>query len=98
MTNKLFLKVKISAVRAVLLAAAAIFTLPLCAQTSAGSIVGTVTDNTGAVIPGATVTITDIATMMRTLRCRIQQANIPSSTCYPPPIASLCKKLLSSDF
>jgi hypothetical protein len=36
--------------------------LPLHAQTFYGSIVGTVTDSSGAAVPGAAVTITDIAT------------------------------------
>jgi len=35
---------------------------PLHAQTFYGSIVGTVTDNTGAVVPGATITITNLGT------------------------------------
>jgi len=35
---------------------------PLRAQTFYGSIVGTVTDNTGAVVPGAAVTITNLGT------------------------------------
>ena len=36
--------------------------LPLRAQSFYGSIVGAVTDSTGAVVPGATVTITNIGT------------------------------------
>jgi hypothetical protein len=35
---------------------------PLYAQTSLGQIAGTVSDATGAVIPGATVTITNLGT------------------------------------
>ena len=35
---------------------------PLWAQLTAGSIVGTVTDPTGATVPGATVTITNTST------------------------------------
>jgi len=35
---------------------------PLCAQTTAGSIVGTVTDPSGAVIAGANITITNVGT------------------------------------
>jgi len=35
---------------------------PLQAQTSLGQIAGIVPDSTGAVIPGATVTITDVGT------------------------------------
>jgi hypothetical protein len=39
-----------------------LFSLPLLAQTFRGSINGTVTDSSGAVIPGAKVTATDVAT------------------------------------
>ena len=39
-----------------------ILILPVFAQTNRGSITGTVTDNTGAIIPGAIVTITNIGT------------------------------------
>lgn len=35
---------------------------PLAAQSTHGAVVGTVTDETGAVVPGATVTVTDIGT------------------------------------
>src|SRR5262245_33638038 len=36
--------------------------LPLCAQTNRGSITGTVTDPSAAVVPGATITITNLGT------------------------------------
>src|SRR6185369_1421388 len=36
--------------------------LPAMAQTTTGSIVGTVTDKTGAVVPGAALTVTNIDT------------------------------------
>src|SRR5437868_13122992 len=35
------------------------------AQTTTGEITGTVTDSTGAVIPGATITVTDLTTNTR---------------------------------
>src|SRR5208282_5055803 len=35
---------------------------PLSAQTNAGSIVGTVTDPSGAIVAGATVTVTNVGT------------------------------------
>src|SRR5690348_184945 len=41
----------------------AIIALPLCAQqVTGGTIAGTVTDNSGAAVAGATVTVTDLAT------------------------------------
>jgi hypothetical protein len=45
-----------------LLALLALFSISISAQTFRGSINGTVTDNSGAVIPGAKVTATDTAT------------------------------------
>ena len=39
-----------------------IVALSLSAQTNRGSIVGTITDNTGAIIPGAIVTVTNVGT------------------------------------
>src|ERR1700749_2803823 len=38
------------------------FTAPAWAQTINGNIVGTVTDEQGAAVPGATITVTNVAT------------------------------------
>jgi hypothetical protein len=46
----------------VLAAGIAVFSPLLSAQTFYGSIIGTITDTSGAVIPGATVTITNLGT------------------------------------
>ena len=54
--------VRIAIILAAILATVAGGTSLLQAQTFYGSIVGTVTDATGAIVPGATVSITDIAT------------------------------------
>src|SRR5271168_3052328 len=45
-----------------LLVLLALFSVPVLAQTFRGSINGTITDSSGAVIPGAKVTATDVAT------------------------------------
>jgi hypothetical protein len=49
----------------VVVACLSIFCLDLAAQSSYGSIVGTVTDVTGATIPGASVTLTNLGTAER---------------------------------
>ena len=53
---------RISELIAAVLLFAGILCGPSYAQTSLGQIAGTVTDATGAVIPGATVTITNLGT------------------------------------
>ena len=50
---------------AVALASLSLLCLPLAAQSSYGSIVGTVTDSTGAVMPGAAVALTNLGTSER---------------------------------
>lgn len=60
--KRLHLKLFVSLLSAVVLLVSAGMSTSLRAQTFYGSIVGTVTDNTGAVVPGATVTITKLAT------------------------------------
>jgi len=49
-------------VSSALLALLSLFSVPVLAQTFRGSINGTITDSSGAVIPGAKVTATDVAT------------------------------------
>jgi hypothetical protein len=55
---------RLESIRPYLLAASCIVGIasPLHAQVAAGAITGIVTDRAGAVVPGATVTVTDIAT------------------------------------
>ncbi|HVS29866.1 MAG TPA: TonB-dependent receptor [Thermoanaerobaculia bacterium] len=53
---------RISLLCAVLSACALLFTLPMSAQDFRGTISGTVTDSTGGVLPGVTVTVTNAAT------------------------------------
>src|SRR5689334_2650361 len=48
-----------------MLAAASLLIPPLYSQTSTGSILGTVTDASGAVLPGASVTLTNTGTSER---------------------------------
>jgi hypothetical protein len=50
----------------VLLIAALLWVTPGRAQTVTGAVTGTVTDSSGAVIPGATVVVTNVATSVRT--------------------------------
>jgi hypothetical protein len=54
--------VRLSAVVALLVTLAALSSVTLRAQTTYGSIVGTVTDNSGAALPGATVIVTCLGT------------------------------------
>jgi len=60
--NTLHRLVKIWVVTAALWAIVVLMPLRLHAQTTYGSIVGTVTDTSGAVLPGATITVTNIGT------------------------------------
>src|SRR5213592_3524063 len=48
---------------------------PCLAQTIRGTITGTVTDSTGGVLPGATVTLTNVATAIATTAVTNQQGS-----------------------
>jgi Carboxypeptidase regulatory-like domain len=52
-------------IRGMLICSIAIAIFPLRAQTFYGSIVGAVTDSTGAMLPGATVTVINLGTAER---------------------------------
>src|SRR4051812_9213867 len=56
------LKVYLFLSAVLLLALVGMFSYPAYSQVLYGSLVGTVTDQSGAVVPGATVSITDIQT------------------------------------
>jgi hypothetical protein len=60
--NTFYRLVRFGVVVAALAVIAALLPIQLQAQTTNGSIVGAVTDSTGAVVPGATVNVTNIAT------------------------------------
>jgi len=60
--KKLYTQAWLWGVFAVMVASATLLTAPLHAQTFYGSIVGTVTDSSGAIVPAAAVTVTDVAT------------------------------------
>src|SRR5579875_1625080 len=53
---------------AILILVAGLFAAPLWAQQGDGTIQGTISDQTGAVIPGATVSVTNVATGVVTKR------------------------------
>ena len=59
--------------------AAVASTLPLAAQTSFGTIVGNVTDESAALVPGVTVTVTNTGTNI----ARIVTTNGVRSVTYP---------------
>src|SRR5438105_12912896 len=59
------MKTSVSRWLAALVCCMAIAAFPLPAQTFYGSIVGAVTDSTGAVLPGATVTLINVGTTER---------------------------------
>src|SRR3954447_5697392 len=52
-------------IHGMLICSMSIVSVPLGAQTFYGSIVGAVTDSTGAVLPGATVTVINLGTAER---------------------------------
>lgn len=71
-------------VLAALAAIAAMRPSQLQAQTFFGSVVGTVTDSSGAVVPGASVTITNLGTNETRTEKQTPQAATRSSTWFPP--------------
>jgi hypothetical protein len=60
--------------------------VPLRGQTVDTAIVGTVTDNSGAVIPGANVTVSSVATGIEKKAVTDNTGNIASLTFPPAPI------------
>jgi hypothetical protein len=59
-------RINFAKVLLVLLITALLAVTPGRAQTVTGAVTGTVTDSSGAIIPGATVTVTNVATSVRT--------------------------------
>src|SRR4051812_40613471 len=52
-----------------------VFVFRIVAQSTTGSIVGTVTDPSGALVPGATITVTDMGTNSETRTTTDQSGN-----------------------
>jgi len=67
----------------VILFAVFLFAICLWAQTPTGAIEGTVTDPTGAIVPGASVTVTESATA-RTIALTTNSAGLYSARALPP--------------
>ena len=78
-----------------LLAMLALFSVPSLAQTFRGTINGTVTDTSGAVIPGAKVTATDVSTAV--VRDTVSSSALVSKTgrCNQPPAGAAPAFLMS---
>ena len=66
----------------------------LGAQTTTGEITGTVTDSTGAVVPGATITVTDLTTNTRR-SVQTNAAGVYSLPALPPGTYSLRTEMQS---
>ena len=66
----------------------------LAAQTTTGEINGTVTDSTGAVVPGATITVTDLTTNTRR-SVQTNAAGVYSLPALPPGTYSLRTEMQS---
>src|SRR6202051_5107710 len=68
----------------------------LDAQTTTGEITGTVTDSTGAVVPGATVTVTNLTTNTRR-SVQTNAAGVYSLPALPPGTYSLRTEMQAFD-
>src|SRR5260370_25002534 len=66
----------------------------LGAQTTTGEITGTVTDSTGAVVPGATITVTDLTTNTRR-SVQTNASGVYSLPALPPGTYSLRTEMQS---
>ncbi|HEX5284899.1 MAG TPA: carboxypeptidase regulatory-like domain-containing protein, partial [Bryocella sp.] len=56
---------------------------PACAQSTTGSIYGTITDSTGAILPGANITVSNVATGQNAIRKSDSQGNYTFPTLVP---------------
>ena len=82
---------------AVVLLVLGMMTLPVMAQSSYGSVVGTITDSTGAAVPGAAVVLVNAGTSeRRSMDTDSVAATISSSTSSPEPTGWMSKSRASS--
>ena len=63
--------------------ASLVLCLPAYSQTDTGAIVGTITDNSGASLPKATVTVTNVGTNAKTV-VKFRVAKVAKDTIAPP--------------